>query len=115
MNKWIDLILKIHVHPFLWIIAALGLVTGHMKALLCLLLIVLVHELGHAALAVVFFLENQTCLFAAVWRNGGSGRARESAAKGRVCGHYCRPSSAYLASACCLDACRILSDSSAYL
>ncbi|MGG1247578.1 stage IV sporulation intramembrane metalloprotease SpoIVFB [Bacillus spizizenii] len=54
MNKWLDLILKIHVHPFLWIIAALGLLTGHIKALLCLLLIVLVHELGHAALAVFF-------------------------------------------------------------
>ncbi|MCP6682032.1 M50 family metallopeptidase [Bacillus nakamurai] len=54
MNKWLSLILKIHVHPFLWIIMGLGLVTGHIKALLCLLLVVFVHELGHAALAVFF-------------------------------------------------------------
>ncbi|XBP66383.1 M50 family metallopeptidase [Bacillus velezensis] len=54
MNKWLILLFKIHVHPFLWIIMGLGLMTGHIKAPLCLLLVVSVHELGHAALAVFF-------------------------------------------------------------
>ncbi len=54
MNKWLSLLFKVHVHPFLWIIMGLGLMTGHIKALLCLLLVVSVHELGHAALAVFF-------------------------------------------------------------
>ncbi|MGV7067161.1 stage IV sporulation protein FB, partial [Bacillus velezensis] len=29
MNKWLILLFKIHVHPFLWIIMGLGLMTGH--------------------------------------------------------------------------------------
>ncbi|WP_406620706.1 M50 family metallopeptidase [Bacillus atrophaeus] len=54
MNKWLDLIMRIHVHPFLWIIIGIGLVTGRIKEILCLLVIVLIHELGHAALAVFY-------------------------------------------------------------
>ena len=47
----------------------LGLMTGHIKALLCLLLVVSVHELGHAALAV-FFVAHKTNLSAPFRRDG---------------------------------------------
>ncbi|MEC1262927.1 M50 family metallopeptidase [Bacillus swezeyi] len=54
MNKWTELITKLHIHPLLWFVMALGLMTGHIKALFCLMIIIFIHELGHAAAAVYF-------------------------------------------------------------
>lgn len=53
-NRWTELITKLHIHPLLWLVMALGLMTGHVKALFCLMIIILIHELGHAAAAVYF-------------------------------------------------------------
>ncbi|MFO6496498.1 MULTISPECIES: M50 family metallopeptidase [Bacillus] len=54
MSKWTELVTKLHIHPLLWFVTALGLMTGHIKALLCLMIIIFIHELGHAAAAVYF-------------------------------------------------------------
>ena len=54
MNRWTELIAKLHIHPLLWLVMALALMTGHIKALFCLMIVILIHELGHAAAAVYF-------------------------------------------------------------
>ncbi|BBP91225.1 hypothetical protein BsIDN1_48430 [Bacillus safensis] len=45
---------KIHIHPLLWIVMAFAVLSGQIKPLLCLLIIVCVHELGHAAAACYY-------------------------------------------------------------
>ncbi|WP_445612786.1 M50 family metallopeptidase [Geobacillus sp. YF-1] len=54
MNKYIELLGKLHVHPLFWLIAGMAVLTAHFKQLCLLFFIVLVHELGHAAAAVFF-------------------------------------------------------------
>jgi len=54
LNKWTELFTKLHIHPLLWLVMAIGIMTGHIKALFCLMIIILIHELGHAAAAVYF-------------------------------------------------------------
>ncbi|MED5043028.1 M50 family metallopeptidase [Geobacillus stearothermophilus] len=54
MNKYIGLLGKLHVHPLLWLIGGMAVLTAHFKQLCLLFFIVLVHELGHAAAATFF-------------------------------------------------------------
>jgi stage IV sporulation protein FB len=54
LNKYISLLNKIHIHPLLWLVCGIAIVTAHFKQLFILFFIVLVHELGHA-LAALFF------------------------------------------------------------
>lgn len=46
--------MRIHIHPLLWLVFGIGIVTASFKQLLMLFLIVLVHELGHAFAAQFF-------------------------------------------------------------
>ncbi|MEH7804264.1 MULTISPECIES: M50 family metallopeptidase [Bacillus] len=54
MNRWLVMLTKIHIHPLLWIVMAFAILSGQIKPLLCLLIIVFVHELGHAAAACYY-------------------------------------------------------------
>ncbi|MEH7808108.1 site-2 protease family protein, partial [Bacillus safensis] len=54
MNRWLLMLTKIHIHPLLWIVMAFAVLSGQIKPLLCLLIIVCVHELGHAAAACYY-------------------------------------------------------------
>jgi stage IV sporulation protein FB len=49
-----ELLSKIHIHPLLWVVVALSVVTGHFYELLLLLIIIFTHELGHGAAASYF-------------------------------------------------------------
>lgn len=81
----------------------LGLMTGHIKALLCLLLVVSVHELGHAALAVFFrgALNASFCSLSAGrlrWRSTETGRLKRNSrsswrARFSMCGFRRQPGS----------------------
>ncbi len=81
----------------------LGLMTGHIKALLCLLLVVSVHELGHAALAVFFrgALNESFCSLSAGrlrWRSTETGRLKRNSrsfwrARFSMCGFRRQPGS----------------------
>jgi stage IV sporulation protein FB len=52
--KMIDLIRKIHIHPLLWIIIAISIATAHFLEVCFLLVIIFIHEMGHAAAASFF-------------------------------------------------------------
>ncbi|MGG3662225.1 M50 family metallopeptidase [Bacillus gobiensis] len=54
MNKGADLLAKLHIHPCLWVVMGICLVTGYIQQFLCLFLIVLIHELGHSIAALFF-------------------------------------------------------------
>lgn len=54
MNKWLRLLTQIHIHPLLWLIVAIAVITARFQELLLLIVIVLIHELGHAAAASFF-------------------------------------------------------------
>ena len=54
MNKTIELLRKIHIHPLLWVIIALAVATAHFIELMMVLLIIFVHEMGHGAAASFF-------------------------------------------------------------
>ncbi|PRR93378.1 MULTISPECIES: M50 family metallopeptidase [unclassified Bacillus (in: firmicutes)] len=54
MNRWLLMLTKIHIHPLLWIVMAFAILSGQIKPLLCLLIIVFVHELGHSAAACYY-------------------------------------------------------------
>ncbi|MGG4171474.1 M50 family metallopeptidase [Bacillus safensis] len=54
MNRWLLMLTKIHIHPLLWVVMAFAILSGQIKPLLCLLVIVCVHELGHAAAACYY-------------------------------------------------------------
>jgi stage IV sporulation protein FB len=49
-----ELIKHIHIHPLLWAIIGLAVATAHFIELCLLLLIIFVHEMGHAAAAALF-------------------------------------------------------------
>ncbi|HLU22018.1 MAG TPA: M50 family metallopeptidase [Bacillaceae bacterium] len=51
MNKYIDLIKKINIHPLFWAVTGLAIMTGYFWELLALFCIVFLHELGHAFMA----------------------------------------------------------------
>lgn len=43
-----------YIHPLLWLVVAIGILTGHFIELVILLLIIFIHEMGHAVCAVFF-------------------------------------------------------------
>lgn len=45
---------KIHIHPFMWLLVGLALMTGNFWELLILFFIVFVHELGHGLAATYY-------------------------------------------------------------
>ncbi|WP_226667212.1 M50 family metallopeptidase [Metabacillus litoralis] len=54
MNNYLGLLGKIHIHPLLWVIIGISVVTANFKSLFLLMLIVFVHEMGHAISAHFF-------------------------------------------------------------
>lgn len=54
MIKYIQFLQKIHIHPLLWLIIAISVVTAHFKTVLLLMLIIFIHEMGHAISAHFF-------------------------------------------------------------
>lgn len=54
MIKLVSLIKYIHIHPLLWVVIGLAVVTAHFIDLSLFLLIIFVHEMGHAAAASFF-------------------------------------------------------------
>jgi stage IV sporulation protein FB len=54
LNNYVKLLRKIEIHPLLWFIVAIAVVTAHFRELLMLFLIIFVHEMGHAACAHFF-------------------------------------------------------------
>jgi stage IV sporulation protein FB len=54
LNKAIELLRHVHIHPLLWLVIALSIVTAHFVELCMLLGIIFVHEMGHAAAASFF-------------------------------------------------------------
>lgn len=54
MIKWINLFKTIHIHPLLWVVVGLAVVTARFIELSLLLLIIFIHELGHASAASYF-------------------------------------------------------------
>lgn len=51
MNESIKLLQKINIHPTLWVVMGIAVVTAHFTQLLMLFCIVFVHEMGHAVTA----------------------------------------------------------------
>ncbi|MBO0994078.1 M50 family metallopeptidase [Bacillus sp. SD088] len=54
MNKYGRLFTKIRIHPLMWGIAGLSVLTGYFWELLALFSIVFIHEMGHAVVAQFF-------------------------------------------------------------
>ncbi|MCD7032929.1 M50 family metallopeptidase [Metabacillus sp. GX 13764] len=54
MTSILQLLFKIHIHPLLWALMLLSVVTAQFKTMLMLLIIVLIHELGHSVCAMYF-------------------------------------------------------------
>lgn len=54
MNKVIHLLKNIKVHPLLWVVMGIAIITAHFTELSLLLFIIFVHEMGHAAAAAFF-------------------------------------------------------------
>ncbi|MBE2920654.1 stage IV sporulation protein FB [Anoxybacillus flavithermus] len=54
MNKWLSTFMNIHIHPMLWFIALIAIMTAQFQTLLLLFWIVLWHELGHVFAAHLF-------------------------------------------------------------
>ncbi|WP_026563438.1 M50 family metallopeptidase [Bacillus sp. UNC41MFS5] len=54
MNRAINLLRLITIHPLLWIVIALAVATAHFLEVCLLLGIIFIHELGHAAAASFF-------------------------------------------------------------
>lgn len=54
MSNLTSLIQKIHIHPLLWIVILFAVATAHFMELCLLLLIIFIHEMGHAVAASFF-------------------------------------------------------------
>lgn len=54
MTSYVKLLQKVHIHPLLWVIIGISVMTANFKTVLLLLLIVFVHEMGHAISAHFF-------------------------------------------------------------
>lgn len=54
MNKLGALLRQIHIHPLLWIVIAASIATAHFLEVCLLILIIFIHEMGHAAAASFF-------------------------------------------------------------
>lgn len=53
-NVMIDLLTKVKINPFFWLVIASALITGYFKEMMMVFVIVFVHELGHAIAARYF-------------------------------------------------------------
>lgn len=51
MNESIKLLQKINIHPTLWVVMGIAVITAHFTQILMLFCIVFVHEMGHAVIA----------------------------------------------------------------
>lgn len=49
-----QLLTKIHIHPLLWLVVAIAIITARFQELFLLFFIIFIHELGHAAAASFF-------------------------------------------------------------
>ncbi|RLQ98065.1 M50 family metallopeptidase [Falsibacillus albus] len=54
MNNMMSLFKKIRIHPLFWVIAAIAVMTAHFMELFILVLIIMVHEMGHGVMAHFF-------------------------------------------------------------
>ncbi len=54
MTKYLTLLQKVHIHPLLWVIIGISVITASFKPLMMLILIVFIHEMGHAISAHFF-------------------------------------------------------------
>lgn len=54
MNKLLELIRKIYIHPLLWLVIAISIMTAHFLEVCLLLAIIFIHEMGHAVPASFF-------------------------------------------------------------
>jgi stage IV sporulation protein FB len=54
LSNLTSLIQKIHIHPLLWIVILFAVATAHFMELCLLLLIIFIHEMGHAVAASFF-------------------------------------------------------------
>lgn len=54
MNKWLVLLKHVKLHPLLWFVIALAVMTAHFLELSMLLAIIFIHEMGHAVAASFF-------------------------------------------------------------
>ena len=54
MSEYGKLLLKIKVHPLLWFVIGISVVTAHFTEMMMLLMIIFVHEMGHAVCAQYF-------------------------------------------------------------
>ncbi|MED4203193.1 M50 family metallopeptidase [Neobacillus mesonae] len=54
MSRLISLLRLVYIHPLLWLIIALSIVTAHFREVCMLFGIIFIHEMGHAAAASFF-------------------------------------------------------------
>ncbi|SFC54237.1 stage IV sporulation protein FB [Bacillus sp. OV322] len=54
MNEYLKLLFKINVHPTLWIVMGISILTAHFTSVIMLFMIVFIHELGHGIAAAHF-------------------------------------------------------------
>lgn len=54
MSEYAKLLFKIRVHPTLWFVIGIAILTAHFVEMMMLLLIVFIHEMGHAVCAQHF-------------------------------------------------------------
>ncbi|MGM0874421.1 MAG: M50 family metallopeptidase [Bacillota bacterium] len=54
MINYLALLQKIHIHPLLWVMIGISVITANFKTLFLLMLIVFIHEMGHATSAHFF-------------------------------------------------------------
>ena len=54
MNRLFNLFRLVHIHPLLWLIIALSIITAHFWEVCLLIGIIFIHEIGHAAAASFF-------------------------------------------------------------
>jgi len=54
LNRFLGVFKYLHIHPLLWVVIAIGVMTAHFYEICLLFLIILIHELGHAIAAAFF-------------------------------------------------------------
>ncbi|PAE11162.1 stage IV sporulation protein FB [Niallia circulans] len=54
MNRFFSVFKYLHIHPLLWVVIAIGVMTAHFYELCLLFMIIFIHELGHAFAAAFF-------------------------------------------------------------
>ncbi|MFT8321338.1 MAG: M50 family metallopeptidase [Bacillus sp. (in: firmicutes)] len=54
MNKFFRVFTYLYIHPLLWVVIAIGVMTAHFYELCLLLFIIMIHELGHGVAASFF-------------------------------------------------------------